>query len=66
MVTKCKDCSPSCEFCLYAERSLFFVNEKVVETYVKGCNKHSDEHHQSMARFLGYCEDFHCCKESKN
>lgn len=53
MVTECKDCSPSCEFCLYAERSLFFVNEKVVETYVKGCNKHSDEHHQSMARFFG-------------
>ena len=62
MKIQCKDCCPSCEFCLYAKRSLFIANGVVIKICIEGCEKHSDEHHQSMARTLGYCKDFHCSK----
>lgn len=52
---KCKNnCTPSCEFCSYAKRAN--------KTDIQGCNKYSDEHHQSMAITLGYCKDFRCLK----
>ena len=62
MVVCCKNCSPSCEFCIYAKRSEFVVNGVTIKTSIDGCKKHLDEHHQSMARSLGYCLDFHCFK----
>lgn len=63
MVKCCKDCSPCCAFCIYVRRKEIFANGVKVSAIVDGCKKHSDEHHQSMARGLGYCKDFHCgCK----
>lgn len=62
MVMCCKDCSPCCAFCIYVRRKEIFANGVKVSAIVDGCKKHSDEHHQSMARGLGYCKDFHCCK----
>ena len=62
MVTLCKDCYPCCDFCIYAKHMVSFVNGKEIKIGVDGCKKHEDEHHQSMARSLGYCKDFHCYK----
>lgn len=66
MVTYCKECAPSCEFCIYAKRQYLLINEIKVKTTIEGCNEHSDEHHQSMARGLGYCKDFHCGLREEN
>jgi hypothetical protein len=43
-----------------------FVNGKEIKIGVDGCKKHEDEHHQSMARSLGYCKDFHCYKANND
>ena len=70
MKTCCKDCYPHCDFCIYA-KFYFYLSEngQKIKGSVSGCKKHLDEHHQSMAKSLGYCLDFHCFKvkeEEKN
>ena len=60
MVTCCKECYPCCDFCIYAKHFYIIVNTRKIKAGVEGCKKHMDEHHQSMARGLGYCKDFHC------
>ena len=62
MVKCCRDCYPCCDFCSYAEHSYLVINGITIKSGVAGCKKHLDEHHQSMARGLGYCEDFLCVK----
>ena len=65
MVTCEESCCPCCDFCIYADHYFMFINGKTIKSGVKGCKKHSDEHHQSMARCLGYCKDFHCLNAEK-
>ena len=62
MITCGKECYPCCDFCIWAKHYYFIMNEKVIKSGVEGCKKHPEEHYQSMARSLGYCKDFHCCK----
>ena len=64
MVICSNECSPCCDFCIYARHIVKFINGKTIKIGVEGCDKYSDEHHQSMARGLGYCKDFYC--EKKN
>ena len=53
-------CSPCCDFCIYADHAYLFIEGTAIKCGVKGCKKHPDEHHQSMAQGLGYCKDFYC------
>lgn len=62
MITCGKECYPCCDFCIWAKHYNFITNEKVIKSGVEGCEKHPEEHYQSMARSLGYCKDFHCRK----
>ena len=56
----CKDCYPCCDHCSYAKFIVAFKNGEFIRKDVDGCSKHPDEHHQWMARGLGYCKDFKC------
>lgn len=60
-MVKCSDnCCLCCLYCIYAIPHMHTIHGKEVLLGVKGCSKHPDEHHQSMARTLGYCKDFYC------
>ena len=62
MVTCCKDCYPHCDFCIYSNYYYLEQNKERIKVAVEGCKLHPDEHHQSLARGLHYCKDFHCYK----
>ena len=62
MVTCCKDCYPHCDFCIYSNYYYLEQNKERIRVVVEGCKLHPDEHHQSLARGLHYCKDFHCYK----
>ena len=62
MVICCKECCPCCDFCIWAKHYYITMNGKTIRSGVEGCKKYIDEHHQSMARGLGYCKDFYCFK----
>jgi hypothetical protein len=65
MVTLCKHCYPHCDFCVYAEYRYLELNKERIHVTVDGCKLHSEEHYQSLARNLEYCQDFHCYKVNK-
>ena len=62
MVVCCKNCTPHCDFCIHAEYYYLSKNGERIKAGVERCKLHSDEHHQSLARNLEYCKDFHCYK----
>ena len=62
MVMCCKPCSPHCDFCIHAEYYYLFLNGERIKRAVENCKLHPDDHHQSLARNLEYCKDFHCYK----
>ena len=66
MVTVCKDCYPHCDFCIHAEYYYLSLNGERVKAGVEKCRLHPDEHHQSLARSLCYCKDFHCFKAKED
>ena len=67
MVKCCEECIPCCDYCVEAKHVWIDINGKKVKIAPEGCNKHPEEHYQSMARSCGYCRDFHCVNaEVKN
>ena len=62
MTIKCKECYPHCDYCIHADAIIVEVNGCKIRAGAKGCFKHPDDHHQSMARSLNYCKDFYCYK----
>ena len=65
MVTCCEYCCPHCDFCIHSKYHYLELNEERMKV-IEGCKLHSDEHHQSLARSLCYCKDFHCYKADIN
>lgn len=65
MMTCCKYCCPHCDFYIHSKYHYLELNEERVRV-VEGCKLYSDETHQSLARSLCYCKDFHCYKVDTN
>ena len=55
-----KDCTPCCDFCIYAEQEKIVVNGRECTGGPIGCNLHKDQEHQDIALGCGFCDDFHC------
>ena len=55
------DCIPCCDFCIYSIRDIVeFSDGYTIDCGPKGCNLHKDEKHQEIAKWDGYCKDYHC------
>lgn len=60
MVLCNNDCTPCCDFCIYAERERIAIGRKNYAGGPIGCNLHKDQEHQDIAFGCGFCDDFHC------
>lgn len=60
MVLCNNECTPCCDFCIYAIHDKWEENGREIVGGPIGCTKHDDQHHQEIAEDCGYCEDFHC------
>ena len=62
MIKCSKECTPCCDFCIYAVHELL-EDEDLGGTIYGGpihCELHPDEEHDKTCESCSYCEDFHC------
>ena len=67
---KCnKQCTPCCDFCIYAYHEYIQITYPDGYRYIKGgpigCIIHYDEAHQKIAKLCGWCNDYYCYKQFK-
>ena len=60
MILCSDECVPCCDYCIYAIHEEIEVEGNVIKGGPIGCKKNSDEKHQEIAQWSGYCKDFHC------
>lgn len=66
MILCSKDCTPCCDFCIYAIHDRWEENGREIVGGPIGCNKHKDKEHQKIAESCGSCPDFHCFRANEN
>ena len=60
MILCSSECVPCCDFCIYVIREEIEEAGEIIQGEPIGCRKSTDEHHQEIAQWSGYCKDFHC------
>ena len=66
---KCSDeCTPCCDFCIYAYHAWFEWQAKNGEYFFErggpiGCFIHYDEKRKRIAHCCGWCDDFYCFEQ---
>ena len=58
---KCdENCTPCCDFCIYAIHEAWEEDGKVYEGEPLMCRLHKDDEHKKLAQNCSYCNDYHC------
>lgn len=61
---RCGDeCIPCCDFCIHVMHG--DLNIDGTDGPI-ACMLHPDEHHQELAEWCAYCDDFHCFRAEES